>query len=137
MHALSLTYFTRRRYDSESWRRVRICRRQREALSNLNLNRIILSVLTALSRLKPFYTCEILLDDNLLWIGDYLVRFCGCKSFKALFTRAIFLDDFLYMHLHIIGSVETDAILLQISGVPAKFFLTLCFLSPLHGWYIE
>ena len=27
------------------------------------------------------------------------------SSFKSVFTRAIFLDDFLYMPLHIIGGV--------------------------------
>ena len=44
-----------------------------------------------------------------LWIEDYksaLAVWASCKSFKAVFTRTIFLDDFLHMHLHIIGSMD-------------------------------
>ena len=108
---LSLIYFTRPRYDSESWRRVRICRRQREALSNLNrigvhlvtfdrfkqFTRLSCQLLTSLSPLKPCYTCENVL--NIICFKQEITL-----SFKAV-LHVIFLNDFLNMHLHIIGSV--------------------------------
>ena len=42
---------------------------------------------------------------SLVRFGSLSKSGCICNLFKAMFTRAIFLDDFLYMHLHIIGSV--------------------------------
>ena len=71
-----------------------------------------MSVLTALSRLTDYLVSfdifksfkavlhlREFLDDNLLSIGDYLTL-----PLLAV-LHVIFLEDFLYMHLHIIGSV--------------------------------
>ena len=58
---------------------------------------------------------------------EITVRFGSCKSFKALFTRAIFLDDFLYMHLHIIGSVTLSQI--SVRGVRGSMHLLVFILE--------